>query len=530
MQPSHKASSQLLFSDQLEICPISPGRRKSKNLSISPLSPEFFVDISEKSETNLLLKVSSDNIAEASKERVQTLFKTVGNPSQAQIFHRDRSNDIYNVESPLSSFRKSFSSDSENSESSSMEKTLKEMLGSNDDLKLPFISLNEPNELTSQSIHNLSINNFESSDRSKSPLRHEEDQIILSSDRKEVHFSPSAKTEVLPTKNKTSPGQAKPSESRSSIKKIKSVIFQVPEKPCQEKSMTHKNELEVCTPTIILPSNNKILHINALKIIGLPNRLPDDNRLVSFELGKVILQPKKEMKSLVESILLNGFNHPKVSAEEMWRSMEATKLYDCQSEKPIIDGATMNQDDKDSESSIHMGKMLNFLFQHLSRSDDELIPVKDFGCSQIDAGNIGINFVKRLELKENAGMDESITKSMRLVLSLGKQELYTHPATWAIPSEYHTVGGKDDLVVTEFGPTVGEKVKPLQYDREISIKMRDDGGLDYVVDQPITFKDRKSNDLLGTCRIQTTLSFDKMMNCISQKQEIKAASILKGEF
>lgn len=300
----------------------------------------------------------------------------------------------------------------------------------------------------------------------------------------------------------------------STISKLRaSITSLMPSQPKEEKV-----HLSPRSPRI---SNcDKSIHINALKKIGLPNNAPDANRLVSFELGKAILQPQniENFSTKITGYIAEGISNASLCGEEMWRSIGSTKLFNYTCEKPLIDGTAFKED---KEFSHAMGQLLNHLFNHINQTSETLISHTEFGSSQSDAGKLSSSLLSRLQ-----GMDESIITTMQRMLGLGKQELYTHPASWTIPEKFHTVLGKEELVVTEFGPTVGEKMKPLQYDREISIILLENGGLDYIVEQPITFKLRETNDLLGTCRMQTTLHFDNKMNFLSGSQEVKAASIL----
>lgn len=452
-----------VYSDQIERNAISPGRKRSKNYnSRSILSGNFF------------------------NENVQL------NRENEQLT-RPRSNDIFIPEKTVTNPITSFSgSDSEKSDLSNPEKPLKKVVSWTTDLKKPTNALN----------------------------KYDDDLVAI--------------------KNRSHTGTLrKRSVSLSEIKSVKTAasatFFKIEEKFERTKP---KNKNEECkSPHDFFSNNEKLVHIDALKKIGLPHKDPDANRLLSFELGKIILQTENDLNQ-VESFIQYGISHPKVCGEEMWRSMGCTKLFHHTSEKPLVDGTLgvldddtrdmcfQNDEEKDAFYSISMKNMLNLFFQHVSKSNQVLIDPVDFDYSLNYAGKIGSSIAGLLKAEEDKGMDPLTTKTVQLMLGLGKQELYTHPATWTIPIEFHTVSGTDNLIVTEYGPTFAEKLKPLQCNREISIYLKKDGGLNYITEQPITFKDRASNDLLGTCRMKTTFVFDQNMNCISKTHETKAAEII----
>ncbi len=381
--------------------------------------------------------------------------------------------------------------------------------------------------------------------------------LVPSSDEKETHtksfkkkFSssdPETKKHlildapsILVTNSEDDSGSASPkTKSRSSgkrstslttVKTFASSIWQLQGQPKEEKTQEGSPRL---SPRAL--KELKIKHVNALKELSC---LPKDAKVIesisehSYQLGKIVLQPNiNNDEKFIATYLPMGLTNPQICAEEMWRSMESTKLYDSKSKNPIVDGTKIDHDElKEITNSIHMGKMLNHLFCHVSQSTKVLIPPIEFGSSQTDAGKIGINFAARLKVREGWGLDPSVSKIMFLVLGLGKQEFCWVPATWTIPKEFLTVHGPDEvideLLITEYGPSIGEQVKPLQYDREISIIMKDGGSLEYVTEQPITFKERSTKKLLGTCRLQTTFVFNKSMDCIFEGQQIKRASFI----
>ena len=455
-----------IYADQLERNQISPGRKRSKNShSRSILSGNFF----------------TENV-QISKENDQLI--------------RPRSNDIFIVEKTITHTITSFSS---SDDLSSSEKPLKKVVSWTNDLKEPRNALNKYDD------------------------------------------------DFVPIKRKPHAGTLrKRSVSLSEIKSVKtafSTTFAKTEEKFERtrakniKERLSPRKVEHLSPFDIFSTNQKLMHIDALKKIGLPHKDPDANRLLSFELGKIILQTENNLTQ-VENFIQYGISNPQVCGEEMWRSMGCTKLFHHTSEKPLVDGTLgvldedmrdicfQTDDEKDAFYSISMKNMLNLFFQHVSKSNQVLIDPVDFDYSQSYAGKMGLSIADLLKVEEEKGMDPSIAKTMQLMLGLGKQELYTHPATWTIPIEYHTVSGSDNLIVTEYGPTFAEKLKPLQCSREISIYLKKDGGLNYITEQPITFKDRASNDLLGTCRMKTTFVFDQNMNFVSKTQETKAAEII----
>lgn len=510
-----------------------PRRKKSPNRSISPLSPDFFVDLQkqhkpgDKSPTDLSAS-SSTNMPLETKESMQTLFQEATksprgrshsnevpynrsteptkSPKELALSSRPRSNDIHNFERPVTSPKKpSSSSESEDAETLTSEKSKK--IISSPDHKLPLILLNKNEGSSSQPI--LKTSQKIELESPKSPRNNKQ----LKNSDKSI---------------RTDKQQQKLTDSQNRRKETQLLKHQSQGQTIEQQSTLFKKEIE----KNLTPLLNEVKRLTAvLKEIGLPKKSPKANRLASFELGQAILQPINGdvMKSFVLEYINYGIHNPKVCAQEMWRSMESTKIYDYKSDKPLIDGTTINQEGdekiRDKEISIHMGKTLNLFFRHVTQSKDELIPEKDFGNSQTDASNIGMTLVQRI--KEKDGNDSSILMTMQLMLGLGKQELLTQPATWTIPKEFQTVGGNENLIVTEYGPTFAEILTPLKCNREISIKMKEDGGIDYIVEQPITFKNRETFELLGACRMQTTFSFNKDMDFISQIQKIKAAPILE---
>ncbi len=455
-----------IYSDQIDRNQISPGRKRSRNYnSRSILSSNFFNE-------NVQLEKENDQLV------------------------RPRSNDIFVEEKTIINPTTSFSS---SDDLSSSEKPLKKVVSWTNDLKEPTNALNKYDD------------------------------------------------NLVPVKSRSHQGTLrKRSVSLSEIKSVKtaaSAAFpQTEEKIEKTKSKNMFERLsprksKQLSPRDLFSNNEKLKIIDALKKNGLPDKNPDANRLLSFELGKIILQTENDLNQ-VENFIQYGITNPKVCGEEMWRSMGCTKLFHHASLKPLVDGTFgvldddtrdmcfQNDEEKDAYYSISMKNMLNLFFQHVSKSNQVLINPVDFDYSQHYAGQIGLSIAELLKAEEDKGMDPAITKTMQLMLGLGKQELYTHPATWTIPTEYHTVSGTDNLIITEYGPTFAEKLKPLQCNREISIYLKKDGGLDYITEQPITFKERASNDLLGTCRMKTTFVFDHNMNFFSKTHETKAAEII----
>ncbi|MBA2727666.1 MAG: hypothetical protein H0U49_05785 [Parachlamydiaceae bacterium] len=279
--------------------------------------------------------------------------------------------------------------------------------------------------------------------------------------------------------------------------------------------------------------------ISTLKQIGLPKENPLANSLVSFALGEVLLHPNNKSTDFqdVERFITKGARNPVGCAEDLWRAMTRIKIYN-KSDLPLIDGSKIpmnNPEEMDLGRSNNMRDTLNFLFQHVSQTDQELIPLNEAGNSQGNAAKLGEGLAGRLNTKLEQNRDkidekakESITKKMLLMLGLGAQELYSQPANWTIPTEWKPPNSTGSFQVAELTSGIGDRLAPLKYGREISIKIKEDGGLDYILEQPITFKSRGdiSSDPLGTCRVQTRFSFDKDMKCISQTQEVKAAEIV----
>ncbi len=298
------------------------------------------------------------------------------------------------------------------------------------------------------------------------------------------------------------------------------------DKSIEEKNKWYRTEIHDNITAINVSSNIKKLEIAGLKQHDLTQD-PDGKSLLSLNIGEAILQPKNgvALREIAE-LVKKGKTDPRVCGEEWWRSMRCIKLYNSNIKHPILEGSTIDQqeDRLDESTSIHVGKLLNFLFQHFSKSSDELIPSKEFGSSQIDAGNLGLSFVNRLKKKR---VDSTTLETMQLVLGLGKQEIYTRPADLATPKQFKVCDGNDNLMCSEYSSAFDKQMKYLQYDREISIILREDGGLQYIVAQPVTIKDRENNTPLGTCRIESSFIYDKFMNCVSQSQEIKAATVFK---
>ncbi|MBS0656447.1 MAG: hypothetical protein JSR46_11775 [Verrucomicrobia bacterium] len=273
----------------------------------------------------------------------------------------------------------------------------------------------------------------------------------------------------------------------------------------------------------------------ALKELVPPNKFLQANRLVSFALGQAILQPKsfEGKNELVEKCITKAFEKPGYGAEDMWRSVERMKIYSSTSTTAILDGKNIRKDDEDlpvgEDLSTMMANTLNLFYQHVSKSHDTLLSAAECGNSQQDAGKIGNGLADRLT---NKGMEEKQATSLQRMLGLGAQELFNQPARQSIPEGLQdgrsTPGNK--LIISEYNSVFESQVEPLQYEREISIRMKEDGGVDYVVQQPITFKDKNAvsgDPPLGTCRVQTTFSFNANMECVSQKQEVLAAEILQ---
>ncbi|MBS0654569.1 MAG: hypothetical protein JSR46_02225 [Verrucomicrobia bacterium] len=324
-----------------------------------------------------------------------------------------------------------------------------------------------------------------------------------------------------PAKHRTTLGQLRLNESRQRLQAVKVARAQLNNRSKEEIIKFYKNEInDSITP--INTSSDKY-EIDTLK----NNKLPDfayENCELSYKIGKALLQPKngETKKSTIEQYIQQGVTNPKACGEDMWRSMERIKVYDSTSEKPIIDGTLINSDEEERDKKIStcMGRMLNLLFRHVSTRKDPLLSPEEFGCSQDDAGIIGETLARRVKGKAAAMVAQRL-------LGLGKQELFTQPATWAIPHSFRTVGGTDDLEISEFSPTLEQKMHPLQYNREISIVLKEEG-IEYQVEQPITLRERtNSSSPLGTCRVLTIISFDKEMSCVSINQEVKRAKLLE---
>lgn len=334
------------------------------------------------------------------------------------------------------------------------------------------------------------------------------------------------------TENKTN-RREKLCISQNARVELKSAMSQI--KSSEEMSDLCKNEILESTPlNFSVDESKKSFSINALKTTSLLNTCPYSNSSASLDLGEAILSPRNRkgsgMRALIANYLNRGIENPKGCSEDMWRSMERIKIFGVNSDQPILNGSDLAMDEKKRHAEMGrlMGKTLNLLFQHVSHRNEELIWTEGFGATQDDAGNFGDSLAGLLEAKEREGMDKSVTMIMQRILGLFNQVLFTQPAMWTVPNNFKVYVGSDELEITEFGPTVAEKVNPLEYDRKITIILKEDGGLDYIIEQPLTFKVREDSKLLGTCRLQTTFIFDKGMKCLAQNQEVKAAKILES--
>lgn len=262
-----------------------------------------------------------------------------------------------------------------------------------------------------------------------------------------------------------------------------------------------------------------------------PNQFPCANRLLSFALGQTVLQPKETKDSNSKEIILansfikkKGIDKPVGCGEDLWRSINRTKVFREGSNDPILDGTSIKKGKQgDKERNQMMRKTLNLFYQHVTSTEDELIPLEDQGASQKEASNLGKGLKNRL-----SSITKNQQKTMQLLFGLGAQELSTRPINFSIPDNYITLG-KDPLLIQGRikAPEFVEDMKPFEYKLSISITLLKNGGIEYRLSQPTTFRDRnsKNKDPIGACRMETTFTFNKKMKCTSMKQEVKPAKI-----
>ena len=249
------------------------------------------------------------------------------------------------------------------------------------------------------------------------------------------------------------------------------------------------------------------------------------NSLVSLALGKEILKPKndndiKDLATVMNYITMKGVEQPGKCGADLWRTMNRIKV--SQGGEQILDGTKISKEEgqKDKEHSMSMQKTLNLFFQHVTKTDTkDWIKDTDIGEDQGGATTLGNNFKTKLT---EANLDEGKVKTMQRLFGLGAQELFTRPGDWSIPPNFRK--GEGQLSVSEFSGAYSKQMEPLQYSREIAINIRDDGKIEYIVTQPITFKDTGDAEPIGMCRMQSTFTFDENMNCIDMKQDVKQAT------
>ena len=263
----------------------------------------------------------------------------------------------------------------------------------------------------------------------------------------------------------------------------------------------------------------------ALKAIGTEN--PAARRLVSYELGRLVLKPVNtenplDMEEIQRMVENKGIKNPDKCGADMWR---AAKGYVVQvGGKVEVDGTTIRADmpDRDQKHSNVLKDVLNRFYRHVGGKDD-LFTAEDMGEGQGGASGIGAGLKDRLD---GTPLSEDQKGVMQRLFGLGGQELFTRRGEQCIPPNFRE--GEGNLQVAEFSGAYVENMSAFRYGREVTVNLKDNGHIEYIVSQPITLKDKESYEPLGACRVVTRITFDEKMQCKGQTQSIEPIEMKTG--
>lgn len=286
--------------------------------------------------------------------------------------------------------------------------------------------------------------------------------------------------------------------------------------------------------------------------------------------------------NVMNSITLKGIEQPGKCGADLWRTMSRMKFTQEGVDEPLFDGTKgTDGESKDKSYSLGMMKAINLFYQKATGKTDDLVTEEDMGDGQSGATDLGealeYNFVlktlsdkpdsedkrkidktignifdlqmklklaggnkdeqQKLETQMNeqekiykemlpkllSGEELGNLKKFQRLFGLGAQELFTRPADWAIPTNFRK--GEGQLSVAEYSGAYVKQMEPLQYGREIEVRIEKDGKIKYVVTQPITFKDAQVSEPIGLSRVQTAFTFDANMDCEKMEQEVMQAKL-----